>query len=155
MRNALLLLAIICLTCEPFAAYDNSQKGVEQAFARFMTAFNNLDWEMFRSAFAEDVSVFNPDIPEAPNLDRIDGRRQVDESFKSVFAATRRQSSGPPYLHIVPRNIRIQTYGDSAILTFEFDRGANSIGRRTFAFHRESAGWKIAHIHASNVERRT
>ena len=153
MKVTLVVLAVVCLICAPIAAHENSQKNVELAFNRFIAAFNNLDWDTFRSALADDVTVFNPDIPEAPSVDRLDGRSQVEEGFKAVFAASRRQSNGPPYLHIVPKNLRSQMLGESAIVTFEFDRDGNSFGRRTLVFHRGSHGWKIVHIHASNVVR--
>jgi len=151
MKMAALVLVVVCLFCESIAAYDDSKEEVEQAFKHFITAFNNLDWDAFRKTLADDVSVFNPDIAEAPSVNRLDGRQQVEAGFKSVFAATRGKASGPPYLHIVPKNVHIQTYDDSAIVTFEFERDGNSFGRRTLVFHRESAGWKIVHIHASNV----
>jgi ketosteroid isomerase-like protein len=147
-------LALVCVICSTVAAHESSQKDVEEAFNRFIVAFNNLDWDSFRSALADDVTVFNPDIPEAPSLDRLDGRHEVEEGFKKVFVASRKQFNGPPYLHIVPKNVRIQMLGESAIVTFEFDRDGNSFGRRTLVFHRGSHGWKIAHIHASNVVRR-
>jgi len=153
MTRTLTAIAVLCLTCPAIAAQQNSRKKVERTFNRFIVAFNNLDWDTFRSALADDVTLFNPDIPEAPNLGRLDGRQRVEESFKAVFAASRRQSNGPPYLHIVPKNVRVQMLGDSAIVTFEFDRDGNSFGRRTFVFHRGVHGWKIAHIHASNVVR--
>jgi ketosteroid isomerase-like protein len=135
------------------ATPQNSPCDLESAFKRFIEAFNNLDWETFRSAFADDVTVFNPDIPEASSVDRLAGREQVEESFKAVFAASRKASSGPPYLHIVPKQVRIQMLGDSAVITFQFEREGNSFGRRTLVFHREPKGWKIVHIHASNIVR--
>src|SRR4029079_12304392 len=68
---------------------SHERVNVERAFTRFIAAFNDLDWITFRGAFARDVSVVNPDIPEAKSMDRIDGRRKVEEGFESVFAATR------------------------------------------------------------------
>jgi ketosteroid isomerase-like protein len=147
-------LVVLCLLCGSITAYNDSDKEVEQAFNHFIAAFNNLDWDLFRKTLADDVSVFNPDIAETSSVNRLDGRDLVEAGFKSVFAATREKNSGPPYLHIVPKNVRIQRYNDSAIVTFEFEREGNSFGRRTIVFHRESAGWKIVHIHASNVTQR-
>jgi ketosteroid isomerase-like protein len=147
------MLAAACLIFSTVAANEDSQKAVEKAFHQFIVAFNNLDWDSFRHALADDVTVFNPDIREAPSLERLDGRQQVEEGFKAVFAASRKQSNGPPYLHIVPKNVRIQMLGRSAVVTFEFDRDGNSFGRRTIVFHRDLNGWKISHIHASNVVR--
>jgi len=154
MRMVALALVALCLSCGSISAYDDSDKEVEQAFNHFIAAFNNLDWDLFRKTLADDVSVFNPDIPETPSVNRLDGRELVEAGFKSVFAATREKTSGPPYLHIMPKNVHIQKYNDSAIVTFEFEREGNSLGRRTIIFHRESVGWKIVHIHASNVARR-
>ena len=154
MKMAAVVLVVVCVLCESITAYDDSKEEVEQAFKHFITAFNNLDWDEFRKTLADDVTVFNPDIVEAQSVNRLDGRQQVEAGFKSVFAATREKASGPPYLHIVPKNVHIQTYTDSAIVTFEFERDGNSFGRRTIVFHREPAGWKTAHIHASNVTRR-
>ncbi len=127
-------------------------QSVRAALTRFVDAFNNLDWDRFRAAFAPDASVFNPDIPEVTDLGRLDGRDVVEATFKAVFATARR-GTGPPYLHIVPRNVRIQALPGVAVVTFEFDRGAGSRGRRTLVFERRGSEWKIIHLHASNVER--
>lgn len=133
---------------------EHQESEVRATFERFVTAFNNLDWDNFHVAFAEDVTVFNPDIPEAPSVGRLDGRAQVEAGFRAVFEVSRRSAVGPPYLHIQPRNIAIQLEGTVAILTFEFDRDGNSVGRRTIVFRRRTDGWKIIHIHASNTARR-
>jgi ketosteroid isomerase-like protein len=154
MKKPLLCFAILCLVFNPVTSRADARKEVEQAFNRFITAFNNLDWEQFRSAFGDEVTVFNPDIPEVPSVGRLDGRQQVEEVFRSVFAAGRKQTSGPPYLHIEPRRVQIQMLGEVAIVSFEFDREGGTMGRRTIIFHREGGTWKIVHIHASNVIKR-
>ena len=147
LYTSLALIAVFV----PVTARDASRGGVDVAFDRFIDAFNNLDWDRFHSAFADDVTVFNPEIPEASSVDRLDGRAQVEAGFAAVFAATKRGASRPPYLHIVPKGTRIQTYGDISVITFEFDREAASVGRRTIVFHHELDAWKIVHIHASNT----
>ena len=130
----------------PVAA--EAEEPVEQALGRFIEAFNALDWDTFRRSFADDVSVFNPQIPEARVLARLDGKDSVEASFRGVFDAARRSGAGP---HIVPRNVRVQSLTDAAVVTFEFDRGSGSFGRRTLVFARQPDGWKIIHVHASNV----
>ena len=119
-------------------------------FDAFITAFNALDWESFRACFADDASLFNPDIPGAISLHRLDGRSEIERSFRVVFGSPPAGSakSGP---NIVPDNIRIQRFGETAILTFEFKRPNHSFGRRTIIMNRRSGDWRIVHIHASNV----
>jgi ketosteroid isomerase-like protein len=151
---ALMTLLVAGAVCPAYANQDTHEQEVRQVFNRFINAFNNLDWDVFHNLLANEVTVFNPDIPEAPRVGRLNGREQVEEGFRAVFAASKRQANGPPYLHIVPKNVKIQMLADTAIVSFEFDREGNSIGRRTIVFHHESHDWKIVHIHASNVARR-
>jgi ketosteroid isomerase-like protein len=122
---------------------------VEQAFQGFIRAFNTLDWDAFSEFLAPDVSLFNPDIPAATTLHRNDGKQQVSESYRKVFDAARNSGQGPD---IVPRDVRVQQLSGAAIVTFEFDRGHGSFGRRTLVFVQTSGGWKLQHIHASNTK---
>ena len=124
---------------------------VRKALASFIDAFNNLDWQAFHGWIAADATLFNPEIPEATDLERIDGKEAIDLSFRSVFEATKRDAAGPPYLHIVPRKVQVQMLDRAAVVTFEFDRTKRSIGRRTLVFRKQADGWKIIHIHASNT----
>ena len=154
MRKVLLFFMLTALTCSTASANFDTEKEIRAAVDRFITAFNNLNWPVFHQALDDDVTVFNPDIPETTMLHRLDGREQVESAFAAVFTATKQKTSGPPYLHIDPRNLRIQLYGSMAIVTFEFERDGGSFGRRTLVLHRATQGkWKIVHIHASNVNR--
>ncbi len=151
-----LMLAVVlpvALDAAPPVQPVSDGQAVRAALNRFIDAFNDLDWDQFRAAFAPDASVFNPDIPEVTDLGRLDGRDVVEATFKAVFAGARRGTAGPPYLHIVPRNLRIQLLPGAAVVTFEFERGAGSRGRRTLVFERRGNDWKIVHLHASNVDR--
>jgi len=131
------------------AAATDDGADVRQALARFLTAFENLDWPAFRAAFADDASVFFP-VPEPP--DRFDGHAAVEARFHEVFAAIREGNpSGPPFHRLVPEGLRIDRLGpDAAIATFHL-RNAERVARRTIVFRRTAAGWRIAHLHASNV----
>jgi hypothetical protein len=142
LAAGLLLLALP--VCASACASDP-----KAAFERFIGAFNALDWESFRDCLADSVSLFNPDIPAAVSLHRLDGRTQVERSFRAVFDAAREAGAGGP--QIVPERVRVERYGEAAIVSFEFRRSAHSFGRRTIAFAREHGDWRITHIHASNV----
>jgi len=129
------------------AADPGDLQAPRAAFGHFIAVFNALDWAAFRACFADDASVFNPDIPEVVTLHRLDGREDIERVFQGMFAPG---SSGP---HIVPEHLRIQRFADTAVITFEFRRPGASFGRRTVVLNREKSRWLIVHIHASNGAR--
>ena len=56
---ALLLFAPQLLISQPRPA-DGEQEEVRRFLSEFITAFDNLDWQKFRNAFADDATVFYP-----------------------------------------------------------------------------------------------
>jgi ketosteroid isomerase-like protein len=155
-RAAIVAALAVCLIAGSARAAEASDEAdVRRALAAWVDALNNLRWDDFRVWFAEDVTLFNPEIPEAVSLDRIEGREAVERSFRAVFGAARRGASGPPYLHIAPRDVRVQLLDGAAVATFEFDREGGTVGRRTFVFRRTPEGWRIVHIHASNTSKKS
>lgn len=144
------MAGLMCLTAAQgsLAAEHKATESPRVAFDHFITAFNELDWEAFRSSFADEVSVFNPDIPEVASLHRLDGRADVEKTFRSVFGSGQGAAAGP---HIVPENVRLEQFGETALVSFEFSRPSGSFGRRTVVLHQEKGRWLIVHIHASNV----
>jgi ketosteroid isomerase-like protein len=133
----------------PSQTASSDSAAVHAAVMDFVRAFENLDWERFRAAFADDATVFFP-LPEPPG--RFAGRAAVEAQFTRVFEAIRRQSSGgPPYHRLPPVDLRIAVLGPSAALvTFEL-RNPERVGRRTLVLQRENDRWLITHLHASNV----
>ena len=144
---SVLVLVSACAESPSLRSVDGPE--VEHSFEGFIRAFNNLDWNAFATFIAADVSLFNPDNQTSTTLHRIDGKEEVAASFRKVFDAARDQGQGP---NIVPRNVRVQHLSRAAIVTFEFDRGHGSFGRRTLIFVHTSGGWKLEHIHASNTK---
>jgi ketosteroid isomerase-like protein len=126
---------------------EEEQEGIHRFLSEFITAFDNLDWQKFRNAFADDATVFYP--RGRPN--RANGRIEVEEYFKHVFEQIRAGRSKGPYMDIQPRELRIQVLGDVAIATFHLDDRPGFINRRTLVLRKTAAGWKIAHLHASEV----
>jgi len=47
--------------------------------------------------------------------------------------------------------MRIQFFGDVAIATFHLDDRAGFLNRRTIVLNKTEQGWKIVHLHASEV----
>ena len=89
--------------------HDDPDPAVRAALTRFLTAFENLDWDVFRASFDDDATAFFP-TPEPPQ--RFEGR--------------------------------------AAVATFQL-RNEQRLARRTILFKRTAGGWRIAHLHASNV----
>lgn len=131
------------------ATAHRDSAAVADALSRFLTAFENLDWTPFRAAFSDSATVFQP-IPEM--AERVTGPRGIDSTFRAVFAHIRAHATGgPPYHRLVPMNLRIQPLTPGLVLvTFEL-RNADRLARRTVLFRHEDAGWRIFHLHASNI----
>jgi len=124
---------------------------VRAAFDRCLDAFNDAEMTVFSYCLADDVTLFNPEIPEASNLHRLDGRQAVEHYFWGMFDGLRKTGKGPPYLHVDPQNVHIQRNGETALVSFEFNRDGGSFGRRTFVMAHQGKEWRIVHIHASNT----
>ena len=121
---------------------------IETALHAFLGHFENLEWEPFIAAFTDDACIFHP---TAKTPDAFCGREAVRAKWEAVFAGIRSGASGPPYQHLVPDHLQIVPLGaDAALATFEL-HNAERVARRTVLFVRRADGWKIVHIHASNV----
>jgi uncharacterized protein len=120
---------------------------VRDALANFIQAFNNLDWEAFRLAFADSATVFYPRaFPE-----RASGRTEFEKTFKTVFEQIRAGRTAPPYMDLQPKDLAIQMFGDIAIASFHLDDRPGFLNRRTIVLNNTATGWKIVHLHASEV----
>lgn len=113
---------------------------VERALAGFLDAFMRLDRDQVRSYFADEATVFHP----------WGGSRQT-EFWNARFDEWCPTHQGPPYLDIQPRDVHVQALGDIAVMSFHFRRDPALLGRRTFVWRKTPAGWKIIHLHASNL----
>lgn len=155
LRGAIRLVAVVLVVSAGFTVYGlmktkNQPKDapIRAAAESFVRAFNNLDWDRFRAAFADDATVFLP-FPEAPG--RRDGWAAAEPDFRAFFETMRRERSGPPYLHIDPQRLHVQRLGaDAALVSFEFD-AASGRNRRTLALELRGERWLIVHMHGSSV----
>lgn len=127
---------------------------VEQAMSRFLTAFNNLDWPVFRHCFSKSPTVFLP-FPEV--VRRVEGE-EFDKVWQDFFALSRKRAAAqgktsPPFLNIKPENMRLERLTDEvALVTFHLGTEPR-LNRRTIVLQRFSDGWKIVHLHASYLTR--
>ena len=86
---------------------------IQVAAEHFLRALDNLDWERFVAGWSSDPTAFYPGDDT-----RVDGRAAVLSRFRTMFEQIPLRASGPPYLHLKPRNLRINRYGDAGLVTF-------------------------------------
>jgi ketosteroid isomerase-like protein len=145
---AYLLLLFVSVPVAAQTGPDESKKAeIRKMLSEFVIAFDNLDWEKFRAAFADDATVFYP--REFPR--RAAGRAEFEKTFKLVFEQIRAGRSIGPFMDIQPRELEIQIAGEVAIATFHLDDKPGFVNRRTMVLRRTPNGWKIIHLHASEV----
>jgi ketosteroid isomerase-like protein len=143
------VLALLLLTvCPALSQNKNSENEVRQTLSEFLQAFDNLEWERFAGFFANDATLFQP--RKFPR--RAENKTEIEAEFRQVFEIIRGNQSKPPYMDVQPRNLRIQMLtGDVAIATFHLDDRPGMLNRRTIVLQHFKPGWKIVHLHASEV----
>lgn len=128
-------------------AQNKDSIAVMNSATRFVTAFNNFDWPTFRASFIDDATIIFPFWDQAK---RLRGRQEIEAAWLKAFPEFV-DPKNTRKLEISPRDIHIQLYGGTAILTFHLGHGVSKLGRRTLIMVKEKRDWKIAHLHASNL----
>jgi ketosteroid isomerase-like protein len=125
----------------------NGELQVREVLTRFVRVFDDPDWQTFRLAFDDNAIVFCPRaFPERAN-----GRIEFEKTFKTVFEQIRSGKTATPCMDIQPKDMKIQLFGNVAIATFHLDDRAGFVNRRTIVLDKSETGWKIVHLHASEV----
>lgn len=147
MIRPIAIAVALLLVPQVFAQLPTPEADVRETLTHFIRAFDDLDWEQFRQAFDDNATVFYPRaMPERAN-----GRAEFENGFKTVFKQIRGSKTAAPYMDIQPKELRIQRFGDVAIATFHLDDRAGFLNRRTIVLKKTKKGWKIVHLHASEV----
>ena len=118
------------------------------AAAEFLDAFKSMDQARFDPFFAPDVTMFFPDGPFPEK--RVEGREAVLAAFHEFFALARKR--GRTALNIVPLDQRVQLYGEVAVVSFGLE-SEDALGRRSIIFRKIGSDWRIAHFHASSIDK--
>lgn len=109
-----------------------AQIEVRDALAKFIHAFDDLNWEQFRSAFDDNATVFFPGL----FTERAEGRAELDKDFK-VFLQRIRTASGKktaPYMDLQAKGLKIHAFNDVAVATFHLDsRPSFSVGEPSYS----------------------
>ncbi|HEX8173126.1 MAG TPA: nuclear transport factor 2 family protein [Thermoanaerobaculia bacterium] len=139
MRRALLIVLLLTTACASVP-----RETPEAAVARFVAAFNALDAAAMQTLFAPDATAFLP-MPQYGA--RLDGREAIMAALSPLFAEEKTRSGS---LHLTQKGLHIQTYGSTAVATF--DVGTEAVySRRTLVLRARGGRWEIVHLHASNV----
>jgi ketosteroid isomerase-like protein len=147
-RSASLLILISLVSAHAYASpAETAEAEVRNALADFIQAFDNLDWDRFRAAFSDDATAFYP----REFSHRADGRQEFEKAFRNVFDRIRAGRTQAPYMDIQPRDLHLQIAGNVAIVSFHLDDRPGFLNRRTIVLQKQTSGWKIIHLHASEV----
>jgi ketosteroid isomerase-like protein len=120
----------------------------EATASAFIDAFRAMDEARFDRFFAPDVTMFFPDGPFPK--ERVEGRVAVLAAFHSFFKRVKER--GRTTLNIAPLDLRVDGYADVAVVTFRLDN-AESVGRRSVILRKVAGEWRIAHFHASTIDK--
>ena len=151
MRLSICLLLAGCLH-----AQSTPEAQVRELMGNFLVAFSNLDWPAFRQCWADNAVVFYPSLVE-PTGKRVENSSAFEAGWHRQFDLIREGAAGrgvtkPPYQQLEPMDLRVDFPAPSvAVVTFHLGPGRNGLGRRMFVVTKSDAGWKITHLHASNL----
>ena len=120
----------------------------DAAAVEFLDAFKSMDQERFDQFFAPDVTMFFPDGPFPAT--RVEGREAVLAAFHEFFALARKR--GRTALNIAPLDQRVQLYGEVAVVSFGLESD-EAVGRRSIVLRKIGNDWRIAHFHASSIDK--
>lgn len=145
LKSAFTVVLLLYSTLLP--AQNKDSIAVLKAAENFVTAFNQFKWEAFRSSFTNDATMFHPVWEQGK---RRAGRQEIEATWIEVFPEFI-DSTNTATLNISPKDLHIQLYGNTAIVTFHLGDGITRLSRRTLVMVKQKNEWKIAHLHASFV----
>lgn len=143
------LIILLLLINFSLKAQNKHSIAVMKSVNNFVTAFNNFNWAAFRESFTDDAAIFYPYWNQAS---RIRGRRAIETAWLTIFPEFG-DTNNSRKLQISPKDINLQLYRQTAIVTFHLGDGVNSLSRRTLIMVKKKRSWKIAHLHASLVSK--
>ena len=154
LRRSVLLAPLAALSVDAQASPEAEVRVVMNAF---LAAFQDLDWPAFRKCWVDRPVIFHPNAAIHSEGSRIDDPKTFDTVWLRLFETVRKSAvdrgvATPPFMKLEPKELRIDFPSpDVAVVTFHLRASTSSIGRRMFVLARTAAGWKITHLHASNL----
>lgn len=148
--GSLLLLVACTVSRHPERSAEKRSDSAEvaQAARSFLGAFDSLNWPAFAAHLSDSVDAY---WPRPDTAERLRNRAAVESEYKAFFERIRAARPGPPYLHLKVTDFDVRVFENVGLVTFELADVPDTLGRRTLVFHRDPAGWRIVHLHASNL----
>ena len=114
----------------------------------FLAAVDMGDLETLAGLFDPDASGYLP-FADTPVL--LDGREAVLARFTRLVDAWRARGKSPPYVGFEPRELLVRPAGPGHALATFLVGIEGDTGRRSLLLRHTPAGWRILHLHASNL----
>src|SRR4051812_16545078 len=108
MKRVVILLIVTLASCATTTTTSDTPRAT---MSGFMDALNSLDMDGMTSYFADDITAFFP----VAQGERANGKAAVVEIFRKYVDGTKKTISRT---NIVPEDLRVDQYGDVAIVTF-------------------------------------
>jgi ketosteroid isomerase-like protein len=119
---------------------------------QFLDAIDQADLGALAPLWCPDATMYFP-FANSPAPFR--GRDAILARFAKMFDDLRaRNPAGPPYVRFEVREFEAEPLDPRHVLACATLAFARQLGRRTIVFRREADGWRLLHVHASNMEER-
>jgi ketosteroid isomerase-like protein len=152
MRTPLLVCLLVLCLCAVGPLRGDDAVTVEEAMSRFLKALDSYDLTMLWGFFDPEATVSFPETPTATSLKRLKGS-DIEAAWRAIFEYGKKNSgrTTPPYVNTTPQDLLVDHISnDVAMVTFHLGTDTR-IGGRTFLWKHSPNGWKIVHLHASNL----
>jgi ketosteroid isomerase-like protein len=114
-----------------------------------LDAIDRGDLAALAPLWTADASMYFP-FANAPAP--FHGRDAILARFERMFADLRaRRADGPPYVGFRVLAFECTPLDERHVLACATLAFGSELGRRTLVFRREPPGWRLLHVHASNV----
>ncbi len=133
------------------ALITSAQHAAEDTVRRFLAAVDAGDEVTLAELFTPDASAYLP-FADTPGL--IDGHAAIMSRFGRLIAAWKRRGLSPPFVGFEPSGLQPTLLAvEWTLVTFLVGIEGDT-GRRTMLLRSTADGWRIFHLHASNLGRR-
>lgn len=120
---------------------------LEAVWRRFLDGVETGDGAAIDACLADDVTMV---VPFMTMRDGLRGRQAVLDAFARMQAATG-PGPGGRSLRITIERMDAKPLAEGVCLVESVLRFGNELGRRSVVLRREAGGWRIVHLHGSNV----